>query len=547
MTVHLRETGCRAQPYRFAYSALTLLTVLLFLVFALDIVLHPYQIHHDCAGILQAAQMMVLEGKRLYVDIESVNPPLIYYLNTIPVIVADRFALSVIPVFSLMVFAAFIWSSIMLWRALRALAQGEKPVWVELIVLVWALINLGVWLIGEFGQREHLFIVLYCPFFIWRAMRWEGLSIKMPTAVSIGMLAAVGVCLKPHFVLIAMSVELYWLLVKRKPSLLFTSEFIAFVIVGVAYALAFLFFMPADMHEALFELTLPFVAKGYSAYNEHMAIILYANAIGLTLGIALITFTFLSKHYSDPRYRRIYHAVGVMTVLAFAIYLLQHKGWTYQAIPYYAGIVFMLAGFIGRMAGSAVFVRLDARHGGAVAAAKIACIVLGILGIGVWGSTLLLKGIEPMPQNGYAQVIADHSHAGDKVEFIATTQVPGYPLMLQMNRMRASRYGNHFPVPFLVVIRDKYPELAAKEQKRYLKNLAFDLHASEPQLIFIANESWYRWPEVLPEGFSFESYLDSVGFIKNELQNYKFLMEIDGFSVYKKSDASRAGEKQSPG
>ncbi|MGH7526003.1 MAG: hypothetical protein ACREMX_04805, partial [Gemmatimonadales bacterium] len=58
----------------------------------------------DTAWLLYAAERW-LDGARLYVDLVEVNPPLIIWLNAIPVLVARALAISPLLVYRLLVVA----------------------------------------------------------------------------------------------------------------------------------------------------------------------------------------------------------------------------------------------------------------------------------------------------------------------------------------------------------------------------------------------------------------------------------------------------------
>ena len=60
---------------------------------------YPAMYNSDAALFLQAAQLL-LQGKRLYLDILVVNPPLIIYLSTVPVYLAKLLSLNYLPLFT---------------------------------------------------------------------------------------------------------------------------------------------------------------------------------------------------------------------------------------------------------------------------------------------------------------------------------------------------------------------------------------------------------------------------------------------------------------
>ncbi|MBK7837599.1 MAG: hypothetical protein IPJ49_07935 [Candidatus Obscuribacter sp.] len=73
--------------------------VVLCLRMLVSIFLHPLRIGWDPALHLQCAELIV-KGGIPYVDMLDVNPPLIWYLDTLPVLVSEAFKAPVTLVFN---------------------------------------------------------------------------------------------------------------------------------------------------------------------------------------------------------------------------------------------------------------------------------------------------------------------------------------------------------------------------------------------------------------------------------------------------------------
>ena len=61
----------------------------------------------------------------------------------------------------------------------------------------------------DFGEREHLLLLLALPYLLLAAARAVGREIPASHAVAIGLLAAAGLLIKPHFVLLWLAIEGY--------------------------------------------------------------------------------------------------------------------------------------------------------------------------------------------------------------------------------------------------------------------------------------------------------------------------------------------------
>src|SRR5258706_765354 len=71
-----------------------------------------------------------------------------------------------------------------------------------------ALFVLLVYPQGSFGQREHLLVILSLPYLLLATVRAQLLPIDPWRAALIGLVAAVGIGIKPHFAFLPVLIEL---------------------------------------------------------------------------------------------------------------------------------------------------------------------------------------------------------------------------------------------------------------------------------------------------------------------------------------------------
>ena len=165
-------------------------------------------LNHDVGAVLQWAGRM-LDGERLYIDISDVNPPLIYWLNLVPAGLAKLLHLSAPLAFTLAMLAAIAGVLALARQPFAALAQPGSIAALALPSLV--LFVLLVYPQGSFGQREHLHSVLTLPYLLLAALRAQGIAVGARRAAVIGLIAAVGIAIKPYFAVLPMLIEGYLL------------------------------------------------------------------------------------------------------------------------------------------------------------------------------------------------------------------------------------------------------------------------------------------------------------------------------------------------
>ena len=164
--------------------------------------LHAFLIlqNHDNDWYLVVAQRL-LAGGRYGRDFMEPNPPLIILLSVPPVLLAPLLHLPVYTAFVAYVCALILLSTSLAWRSLRW-CMADQPVGAAVLLLCYTAI-LALQPGYDFGQREHLFVILFAPGLLWFAARDAGDT--RPLSVSNGLavvLAAIGVLIKPFVLLV---------------------------------------------------------------------------------------------------------------------------------------------------------------------------------------------------------------------------------------------------------------------------------------------------------------------------------------------------------
>ncbi len=157
-------------------------------------VVFSFPAHHDMAWFLHMSERFV-EGARLYVDVVDVNPPLIVLLG-VPAVLAERLGLWDITAFRVLVLLMCV-GSILLSAALlrRAIADDSR----RAPAVVGATFALLLVVPLQFGQREHLALLLLLPWCCAVAARADGRGLPGALAVPAGIAGGLALCVKPHY------------------------------------------------------------------------------------------------------------------------------------------------------------------------------------------------------------------------------------------------------------------------------------------------------------------------------------------------------------
>jgi len=264
----------------------------------------------------------MLDGQRLYVDILETNPPMAGSVYMLGVVVARAIGARPEVVTNALIFLLIAGSLALTWRALRFSALRERA---GGAAAVWATAMLTILPMYDFGQREHLALVVMLPalaVYILRANRER----VAPSAILIaGLCAATTMNFKPYFVFGVGFCILTAAVQARDWRVLFAPEnWIAAALV-VIHAGCIVAFYPE-----YFTLIYPLVRDVDLLLKVPFLFILLTSATTLWL-LAIMVVLVLQRQR-----RKIDTAAVVMMAgsLGFAVaFFVQGKGWGYHAYP----------------------------------------------------------------------------------------------------------------------------------------------------------------------------------------------------------------------
>lgn len=307
------------RPARMAQGAADLAgTAIAGLVAALFLaVLIGHPVNHDTAWYLVATRSW-LEGGTLYLDVVEINPPLAFYLTVPAIVLSDLTGLDATTAFYLTIGAAIFSATRWTWAILGdapSLTPGRRAA-------ITALVGLALFVpaLDEIGQREHIMTILAAPWLIAWLVHPGGGSGR--GAVLRAGVAALGLCLKPHFIMIPFALTLTEMIRTRALRPCVSVSNLTLAALGAAYV-GFV----ALVHPAYFETVVPVALAVYEAYTYSTLVKL------LSLQPVLVaTFALLAAAAWRSGGRSLRVAVALVAG-AVASYVLQNKGFTYHALP----------------------------------------------------------------------------------------------------------------------------------------------------------------------------------------------------------------------
>ncbi len=295
----------------------------------------------DVSWLLTVAEKL-LDGQRLYRDVIETNPP-IAPLAYLPAVLLGRLLhMRAEAMVDSLVFVALAIAAATALRILRTSPSwplmDSHSGWLFALFCVAALTVLPM---QAFAQREHLALIALLPALAAFVLRARGESLPRRAIIIAGLSSGLMLCFKPYFVIpIGLGiVTVAWQ--ARSWRILFAPEYFVAAAIVALYVVLTLVFFP-DYFTQIY----PLVRDVYIALPAQPTI----GSIGAVIWVVTLALTLARRRSSTDAPINVLIAVSLGFALA---YVLQRKGWAYQAYPMLALALIALAYVIARPAADA--------------------------------------------------------------------------------------------------------------------------------------------------------------------------------------------------
>lgn len=375
-------------------------------------VLWTTPINHDTAWYLVATEAW-LKGAVLYEDIVEVNPPLNFYLTVPSVLLAEATGVSPDRAQLLVTTALLAGCLGWCWHLLPPLGLLRRG-----LLLVCLAAALVLPFLADVAQREHVMLLFMTP---WVIGKLTGAGTGHAARAGV---AALGLCLKPFFMLYPLALTGHAMMTKRSIRPAFATDNLVFLSAGAGYVAAV-----AALHPQYFTDIVPVARHVYGEYGLNTAsVLLRFGSPGLALGLLLV-LAMAARSKAAP--------LGQLSLLigaAIVIYLVQWTGYGYQFFPIVSFVMLGL-GWMLCVPGSA--------RGGAIPAMALLA--------------LALLAYQAVTRGPYFSVVTEvlslelaELDRGTRLMAFSTSLNPGSPVALRNDLEWTSRYPALWLVPGVV-------------------------------------------------------------------------------------------------
>ncbi len=303
----------------FYFSLIISLVLIFFNVHSLNV---------NSTWILYCAKEM-LTGAVLYVDRIDINPPLIFIYSLIPAFFSNIFNISVGLIYIIFIFFITAISLLLIYTLLNnsIYKKNIRPIIYSLTFILTISVSYN------FGDREHLFIIFILPYTLLQIIPN---SIKGKKLLLFALFAVLGFNLKPHFFLIFLTIILIKLFQTKRLITLFRVDFLIISFSALIYLLIIKTFFPEYIDEIV-----PLTLNSYYLIESLQHLSFKVEILFFILSVLLVLFIQKFKLSKEQLFLLIF------AYIAFIIYILQGKSFSYQLIPFFVfSQCFMLFSFI---------------------------------------------------------------------------------------------------------------------------------------------------------------------------------------------------------
>ena len=452
----------------------------------------------DAAYQLDAARRM-LGGAVLYRDLIDLNPPFAFWLG-LPVAALGLDGPTTIAIFRTGVIALAGLMLLLAWPAV----QGAPALWAGYLLMV-----LGLPL-GYFGEREHLLAMLVFPLAAFVTVEQEGVEPGRGRRIAAGLLAALGILLKPMAVVLLLVLAAARVASSRSFRSLLRADFLAVAAGGSAGLLATAVLAPEYWG----------VVRDYGPLyrqfaRQPLAVLLFRDVQMWVVWAALAAMVIGGRGL--PVHHRVRVLAGVALAL-FAAAVSQGKGFGYH---YYPALVFAVLALL-ELAATPL-----AMPGGRLVLAKVVAFaalapVLWLFGEVAWGRAAGRPTSLALEQRQVGALI-DAGADARQVAIFSARIADTYPVVLRNHYRNALS----FPHAWMATLP---PGTAGVDALR--RKYAENLETQQPDALVVRARG-AAGPGDFPVDYI--AWLCADPLARRALGSYVLTTRVEGFDLYRRT------------
>lgn len=496
-------------------SFLSIVAIFLFAIFIQNKLL----MNCDASWFVYGARKVLLEGGNYLNNYTEINPPLILYLSWPVAALSHYFHSGESFIFRGYVFLlAMISLSVCFVLIQKIFSRHLFNGWLCITVTAFCMMILPI---RDFGQREHLMIILTMPWFFSMALPLEKGAIHAGAAFFIGLFAGIGFFIKPYFLISFVFVEIYYAWRRKSLVACIRLDTLAMLLALLSYV-AIIFFRHPDY---LFVM-LPMLSHAYFALFDYQWSEVLLNPGVPFYCLAVVMYFFQNKKYP-------YQALSTVLFLAstgfFLSYLIHRTPFYYHIYP-----VFLPAMLVVLLAFSSFFYANPIKIGKALSSWFLASFVFVLsfnYVIDTWHYGIFYADSFKKLITFMKQKVADK-----KVYFLTTNGDYVFPMVADAGVNYFSKlYG-------LICMFDTHKQASLKQglslsnedrqnEMFFLNIVISEIKTEKPSFVFVDRRDEKTFFRIYH--LDFVSYFSRYAAFLDEWQHYHYLTTVDSPGLYR--------------
>lgn len=497
---------------------------ILFLFLLTGIILLAWQLqsslflNYDVSWLMHAARRL-LSGGTYSRDFFETNPPLILYLYLPPVLFSKLTGLHTALLFCGYLFLLALFSLCLCSFFLKCIIPREQTT----LALVFTLTLAIVFFIlpcFDFGQREHVTVILTLPYFLLFVSRLQGQKVHPLFAFSLGVLAGLGFSIKPHFLLIPFLFEAYYAFSKKSALAWLRPEVVAVLAVVFLYLTSIFLFFPDYLY-----IVLPYSLRLYYRAVSQPWSALLLNGVALYCLFPLFFYLLQRKSKAE----RSLSTVFALGLLGFLIaYFAQRMTHFYHLIP-----ALSLALLLGVVEFASLTLDLPRRR-----LERFLAVILGLLllSIPVWIYCVLYTNSQDYKKETLGRLTTFlNAHAKEEaVSFFVTAGSYAFPTLDYTTSQATPRFYFLWMAAGLAnqaLEKDANREQGLRDKNFLINMVSDDLYQYKPRYVFVdLSENKYR---IRDKNFDYLLYFSENPKFRQEWRHYHYYTTLEEKGRYK--------------
>jgi len=484
-------------------------------------------INHDVGALLYVSERWV-DGQRLYVEIIDENLPLTFVLHALPVLIAKILPGSVVTWFTALVALGIAASFIACRRLVRlvpsadhALTEGLLPP--VLLFLFTVLPN------EHFGQREHLMFVASAPYLFISMARAEGVSPALRGAIAIGLAAGLGFAVKPYYMAIPATVELYLLVRRGWRTTLRDPIPWAIGFVAVAHVVSMY-----TIFSAYGRFVLPLAIESYEPIGDAgWRQVLFSDVMAPTL-LALLVFGAFAVFLTRTLAARALVAFGIGAALSG---IAQAKGWPYHVLPALS-VAILLATFTLSQTVDRYLPISRSSHRLPVAIISATLMVLLYFQAALYTPPFYKQRQYSESIGGLLRHIVEQNAPHRTILTLSPGIYPFWPMLNYIDGRMTMRFLTMWVVQGVYADCEDFPALynapdtMGDTEKFVFDAVSDDFAKNQPDLLIV--DTIPGMPRCQGKVFDYLEYFQQNKVFADAFENYQHLMDFDRYRIFRK-------------